>query len=70
MRLLDPLRIVSPPRTFRTEFIQVLRAGYLRGADCFHVAVSVSLTATPGELTFLTLDERQRTVAATLGFAI
>lgn len=68
-RLFDQVRFIYQPRSLRAEFIQVLGAGYLRGADCFHLAVALSLTASPKELTFLTLDERQRNVAAALGFA-
>ena len=69
LRLFDQLHTVDQTRSLRDEFIRVLRAGYVRGADCFHLAVALSLAPIPGELTFLTLDKRQRDVAATLGFA-
>lgn len=46
----------------------MLAAGLVRGADCFHLAVALSLVANPRDLTFLTLDKRQRDVAAALGF--
>jgi hypothetical protein len=46
----------------------VLDAGYLRGADCWHVATALYVSPEPSRLSFLTLDERQRDVARTLGF--
>jgi predicted nucleic acid-binding protein len=66
--LIEQLRIVFPPRSLRREVVRVLDAGYVRGADCFHLATALSLTSNPAELTFLTLDKRQRDVAAALGF--
>lgn len=51
-----------------TEIITVLRAGYVRGADCHHLATALTLAPDPTELTFFTLDLPQRQVAATLGF--
>jgi predicted nucleic acid-binding protein len=69
-RILAPLRVVYPPRSLKAEIVRVLAAGYLRGADCFHLAVALSLAPDPRELTFLTLDKRQREVAAALGFAV
>jgi predicted nucleic acid-binding protein len=69
VRMLDELHVVDQTRSLRAEIVRVLAAGYVRGADCFHLAVALSLAPSPGELTFLTLDKRQREVAATLGFA-
>jgi len=40
----------------------------LKGADLWHLACAVFLAANPRELVFLTLDQRQKTVAAKLGF--
>jgi uncharacterized protein with PIN domain len=50
--------LIGTPDPLSEEIETVLSAGYLRGADCWHVAV-----------TFLTLDKAQRAVAARLGFA-
>ncbi len=69
VRMLDELHVVDQTRSLRDEIVRVLEAGYLRGADCFHLAVALSLAPIAGELTFLTLDKRQRDVAAILGFA-
>lgn len=41
-----------------------------RGADLWHVASALYVAPSPADLYFLTLDERQRSVAATLGFRI
>lgn len=61
---------VLPKRTLGPEFASVLSAGYVRGADLWHLAVALSISQTPGDLWFLTLDERQREIARLLGFAI
>ena len=66
---LAEFEVVLATRSLRQEFKRVLEAGYVRGADCFHLATALSLTSDPAELTFLTLDNRQRDVAAALGFA-
>lgn len=42
--------------------------GYGRGAEIWHLATALYLAESPGELPFFTLDERQRRVAAELGF--
>ena len=61
---------ISPDRPLRPEIVLVLEAGYMRGADCWHLATALYLAPDPGELTFLTLDVRQRGVAEALGFAL
>lgn len=66
--MLRQLELILPKRSLRPEFATVLAAGLVRGADCFHLAVALSLVANPRDLTFLTLDKRQRDVAAALGF--
>lgn len=67
--VLDRVAWILPDRPLTAEFGKVLEAGYLRGADLWHVACALFL-AGPAELTFLTLDQRQRTVAKRLGFAV
>jgi predicted nucleic acid-binding protein len=59
---------VLPSRPLSQEIQQVLGAGYLRGADLWHLATALYLSPYPGELPFLTLDGRQAEVARTLGF--
>ena len=59
---------VFPDRPLTLEISQVLAAGYLRGADAWHVACALHMSEHPEEVTFLTLDRRQRTVARRLGF--
>ena len=68
-RLFDELEVVFPPRTLGPEIMRVLEAGYVRGADCWHLATALYLAPDPSELTFITLDERQGAVAKALGFA-
>ena len=61
---------ILPDRPLSAEMELALKAGHLRGADLWHIACALSLNPEPGSLTFLTLDERQRAVAAALGFAV
>lgn len=65
----DAIAWANPDRPLRTEIIRVLEFGYLRGADCWHLATALYLAQDPEQLTFLTLDVRQREVAAALGFS-
>ena len=67
----DALRTVDwvlPNRSLSTEIAQVFGAGYLRGADAWHLASALYLDPLAAELSFLTLDTAQRAVAKTLGF--
>lgn len=66
--LLTWLDWVFPDRPLSEELARVLAAGYLRGADAWHVACALYLAGDPAELPFLTLDARQRAVARRLGF--
>ncbi len=68
--LVANLTWVFPDRSLAPELAAALSAGYLRGADLWHVAAALYIAPSPRELCFLTLDERQRRVAATLGFRI
>ena len=65
---LDRIRWVMPERALSDELGRVFAAGYLRGADAWHVACALYMVESPAELAFLTLDTRQRDVAAKLGF--
>ena len=67
-RLLNVLEWVVVRRSLRTEIHRTLEAGYVRGADCHHLATALYLAPTPEQLTFLTSDTRQKAVARTLGF--
>ena len=59
---------VLPLRPLAAEFAAVLDAGYLRGADLWHVAAALYVSPRPGGLAFATLDARQGAVAGALGF--
>ena len=60
---------VFPERPLTDELATALDAGYLRGADLWHVATAMYVAVDPGEMFFATLDGRQQEVAQTLGFA-
>ena len=61
---------ILPDRTLAPEFAAVLRTGYLRGADLWHVATALYVSPRSGGLTFATLDARQSAVAEELGFPV
>lgn len=65
---LSAVQWMIPSRGLEPEIIRVLGAGYVRGADCWHLASALYVASHPSELDFLTLDDRQREVAGLLGF--
>ena len=67
-RVLARVSWVLPARPLTPEIDRVLAAGRLQGADLWHVA-SALLMAPAADIAFLTLDTRQKEVAAKLGFA-
>lgn len=69
-RLLSNLEWVLPDRSLGREITAVLAAGYLRGADLWHVAAALYVAPSPGDMAFITRDRRQRSVAAALGFQV
>jgi predicted nucleic acid-binding protein len=66
--LLDRLTWILPTRRLGAEIVRILRTGYLRGPDLWHLATALYMVEEPSELPFITLDARQREVAAVLGF--
>jgi hypothetical protein len=66
--LFGDLRWVSPSRALSAEIDRALAAGYLRGADLWHVANALYLRPDIPDLEFLSLDGPQAEVAARLGF--
>jgi len=59
---------ILPDRPLTGEIARVLDAGYVRGADCWHLATALYLAQEPEAISFFTVDERQGTVARALGF--
>ena len=68
--LVSGIEWVLPDRPLTDEFERVLRVGYLRGADLWHIATALYLAQEPAEISFVTLDDRQRTVTVALGFQV
>lgn len=66
--LLSALSWILPDRPLHAEIARVLDTGYVRGADCWHLATALYVAEDPGSMGFLTLDARQAKVAAELGF--
>ena len=69
-RLISGIEWILPDRPLTHEFERVLQVGYLRGADLWHIATALYLAREPSGISFVTLDGRQRTVAAALGFQV
>jgi predicted nucleic acid-binding protein len=59
---------IIPDRPLHAEIAQVLAAGYMRGADCWHLATALYFAGNPSTMSFLTLDSRQGSIARALGF--
>ena len=68
-RLLSGITWVYPNRPLSREFERVVREGYVRGADLWHLACALFLAPAPKDLAFVTLDRRQQEIAQKLGFA-
>lgn len=68
--LLGTISWVLPVRPLSMEIARVLETGYLRGADCWHVAAALYVAGDPADITFLTLDLKQRDVARRCGFVV
>ncbi len=66
---LPGLNWVYPARALTAEIDRVLEAGYVRGADVWHLACALYLAPGGAGLRFETLDARQRAVAVRIGFA-
>ena len=66
--LLQAITWVLPDRRLTPEIERALGVRHLRGADLWHLAAALYLAESPGDVTFLTLDQPQREVAAALGF--
>ena len=62
------IRLIHPDRSLTSEISRVLGAGYVRGADCWHLATALYVAGEPRRVSFLTFDEAQGKVARTLGF--
>lgn len=68
LSLLSWIDWVLPDRPLSREIGHAQSVGYLRGADLWHVACALYLSPDPGELVFITLDDRQREAVGRLGF--
>lgn len=66
--LLEGVDWILPARPLTQEFRRVLRQGYCRGADLWHLGCALHIAPDPEDLVFLTLDERQGALARRLGF--
>ena len=68
--LVSGIEWVLPDRPLSHEFETALQVGYLRGTDLWHVATALYITPEPDDISFVTLDHRQRNIAKALGFRV
>ena len=66
--LLAGIGWVLPNRILTPEIERIAAAGYLRGADLWHIACALFVAPEARGLSFVTVDRRQQEVAARLGF--
>ena len=64
---LSAISWVYPDRPLTSEISTVLRAGYVKGADLWHLSVALFFDPLH-EIGFLTLDARQQQISEQLGF--
>ena len=65
---LKGLSWVIPEGSLVSELTRIGHSGYARGSDLWHLACAWYLSPIPGDLAFLTVDERQRELASRIGF--
>lgn len=65
---LSRIEWILPDRPLAGELARALAAGYLRGADLWHIATALYVAPRAEEIGFITLDGPQRDVAAASGF--
>ncbi|MCB1034122.1 MAG: PIN domain-containing protein [Acidobacteria bacterium] len=61
---------IYPTRPLRKEFERLTEAGYIRGADLWHLACALYLDPKADELAFASLDRQQRDLARRVGFKL
>jgi hypothetical protein len=61
---------ILPDRSLSHEITHILRIGYLRGADLWHVASCLYLAGDSRDISFVTLDSRQQSIARQVGFRL
>ncbi len=60
---------IIPEGSLADQLARIVRYGYTRGADLWHLACAIYLSPNSKDLAFLTLDEHQRGLASRLGFS-
>ncbi len=68
-RFTEGIAWILPERRLTPEIDRTLAVGQVRGADLWHLACALYVAESPADIAFASLDERQRQVAALLGFA-
>lgn len=66
----DMVSLVIPERSLLPEYLSIFEAGYLRGADAYHLAAALYTDPTRKQLGFATADQKQSEIADRLGFTV
>ena len=61
---------ILPNRPLSPEIATVLDASHVRGADLWHLATALYVAPDAKELSFVTLDKKQKAVATLLSFRV
>lgn len=69
-RFLFGISLFQPDDSLAVEYKKILKAGFLRGADLFHLACALHLDPLANELMFFSLNQKQSACAAKLGFRV
>ncbi len=67
---LNKVSLIIPDRSLRQEITKILKHGYCRGADLFHLSCALYIDPEAKELQFLTSDDKQKTLAKKTGFKV
>ena len=62
--------LVYVDRPLTKEFNKILGAGYLKGADLWHVATALYVSPNPRDLAIITLDIDMKSLTSSLGFIV
>ena len=62
--VLSRIEWILPDRPLTIEMVRGLEAGYLRGADLWHIATALYVAPQATEISFITLDGQQGEVAS------
>lgn len=67
---LQAVSLIFPERSLQKECLTVLKGGYCRGADLWHVANALYIDPQASHFVFVSADQRQGEIARLTGFRL